>query len=606
MNGVIAYGNNGKFVGSIQSKTENDLIVNGPNITVPAGYYGNNATASVNTTTHPKPTVAINISNIVNGIVSANASHVQNTGYVTGNTTSAVTNINIGVATYSENSSINNSNGVVTVYKNSTAGYTNGNNIPVYVGLYTKPAETVFINNTSEITVVNKGEFATGNINVRVNAGRITLSKNNISVEPSNGLLSYNFNANVIYGYQPSNVYWNNGTVQLNSAEFWYNAVDYPMAKVYTEGLVTNSSNGAINTQDSFPIYTNASNNYYQLNVTAGYSELYRGGWWNEGYHGNSWYNTNYYIKKGDIVNSTFTGNAYLETTNDYGFRVNVTIPEGYYSGTETVEHNFTTGIFPAPNAKANSNQMLVGYSLYDEDGRLVTGTMPSVTHPVPNINSATMNTTSGNVELKINHTQPNGYNSGNTSWNNYNYYLGISTYSNSSSVNNYTGVVTVYKNSTSGYTTGNNEPVEVILNSIDANTVYINNTSEITVVNQGQFAIGNINVKVNAGSTTVNKNNISVAGNGLLTYNFNAKISAGYQSNGTVWNNGTQQLPSPNFQYNLTDYPLATFGCGGLVTNASNGAVNTQDIINVTNVATNNYYEIDVHGGYGKYYIGG
>lgn len=84
-----------------------------------------------------------------------------------------------------------------------------------------------------------------------------------------------------------------------------------------------------------------------------------------------------YYIPKGTLVEGNISGTAFLENTGDYGFRATVEVPAGYHTG-ETVIKNFTTGIFPAPESKATADKMLTGYSLYDEDGKLITGTMPN------------------------------------------------------------------------------------------------------------------------------------------------------------------------------------------------------------------------------------
>lgn len=71
------------YVGSgIDRNDSDDLTVSGATVTVPAGYYDEDASKSVATTTHPKPTVSINSST---GVVTV--SHTQGTGYVTGGTT---------------------------------------------------------------------------------------------------------------------------------------------------------------------------------------------------------------------------------------------------------------------------------------------------------------------------------------------------------------------------------------------------------------------------------------------------------------------------------------------------------------------------------------
>jgi len=64
----------------------------------------------------------------------------------------------------------------------------------------------------------------------------------------------------------------------------------------------------------------------------------------------------------------------------------------------------------------------------------------------------------------------------------------------------------------------------------------YTNGSSKLVNISEGYFP-GQRQITVNgvaSGSTNVYKNNLSVAGNGLLTYNFNATVAAGYQSSTT------------------------------------------------------------------------
>lgn len=71
------------YVGSgIEQRDETDLTASGATVTVPAGYYAEQETKSVATTTHPSPTASVNSTT---GLVTA--SHTQGTGYVTGGTT---------------------------------------------------------------------------------------------------------------------------------------------------------------------------------------------------------------------------------------------------------------------------------------------------------------------------------------------------------------------------------------------------------------------------------------------------------------------------------------------------------------------------------------
>ena len=88
LSGIKATKNDGtKVTGNIASKSSTDLTVSGATVTAPAGYYANDASKAIATTTHPKPTASINSST---GVITA--SHTQGTGYVTsGTTTSTLT-----------------------------------------------------------------------------------------------------------------------------------------------------------------------------------------------------------------------------------------------------------------------------------------------------------------------------------------------------------------------------------------------------------------------------------------------------------------------------------------------------------------------------------
>ena len=77
------------YVGTgIANKSSSDLTVSGATVTAPAGYYANAASKAVTTVAHPDPTVVLTSS--TGTIV---AGHAQETGYVTGTTTTAILNL---------------------------------------------------------------------------------------------------------------------------------------------------------------------------------------------------------------------------------------------------------------------------------------------------------------------------------------------------------------------------------------------------------------------------------------------------------------------------------------------------------------------------------
>lgn len=71
------------YIGSeVTRRDDTDLSVNGATVTVPSGYYTDNETKTVATTTHSNPTASINSTN---GLITA--SHTQTAGYVNAGTT---------------------------------------------------------------------------------------------------------------------------------------------------------------------------------------------------------------------------------------------------------------------------------------------------------------------------------------------------------------------------------------------------------------------------------------------------------------------------------------------------------------------------------------
>ena len=83
LNGKTAYVDGEKITGTINTKTAENLIANGATVTVPAGYYGTQATKRVVTATQATPTITIDSTN---GLITATA--IQDTGYVIGGTKS--------------------------------------------------------------------------------------------------------------------------------------------------------------------------------------------------------------------------------------------------------------------------------------------------------------------------------------------------------------------------------------------------------------------------------------------------------------------------------------------------------------------------------------
>ncbi len=99
------------------------------------------------------------------------------------------------------------------------------------------------------------------------------------------------------------------------------------------------------------------------------------------------------------LTNSIINGTAYEEASGDYAWRTTVSIPAGYHSAV-TLTKDFST-ILPAPDTPATASQILIGYEVYNNEGELVTGTMPN------NSYSATLTDSTTSVTI------PEGYHNG-------------------------------------------------------------------------------------------------------------------------------------------------------------------------------------------------
>lgn len=154
------------YVGSgVTRNTSSDLSVSGASVSVPAGYYEEDVSTSVATTTHPNPTASINSST---GLVTA--SHTQSTGYVTGSTTTGTLQLTTQAA--------------------KTVTPSTSSQTAVAAGRYTTGAVTVAAVSTEEKTVTTNGEVTPSSgkflskVTVNVPTGS-TINNQNKTVNPS-------------------------------------------------------------------------------------------------------------------------------------------------------------------------------------------------------------------------------------------------------------------------------------------------------------------------------------------------------------------------------------------------------------------------------------
>ena len=111
-----------KLTGTIETKSNNDISVNGATITVPSGYYANEMNKSVATVTQATPSISIDSSGLIT------ASVTQSAGYVSAGTKEATKTIPTETKTITENGTYTPSSGKYfsSVTVNTPVGYKSG------------------------------------------------------------------------------------------------------------------------------------------------------------------------------------------------------------------------------------------------------------------------------------------------------------------------------------------------------------------------------------------------------------------------------------------------------------------------------------------------
>ena len=102
-------------------------------------------------------------------------------------------------------------------------------------------------------------------------------------------------------------------------------------------------------------------------------------------------------ISASALDNTIISGSAYEEDTDDYAWKTTVTIPAGYHTA-QTIEKTFSS-VFPAPDTEGTSDEVLLGYELFDHDGKKITGTMPN------NTVGGTISTQGGYIDIPLGYT---------------------------------------------------------------------------------------------------------------------------------------------------------------------------------------------------------
>ena len=83
LQGVTAYGNDTKYTGTIVTKDSSDLMANGATVTVPGGYYSENASKTIASGTATTPTTSITTTPVISidsttGLITATINESQN------------------------------------------------------------------------------------------------------------------------------------------------------------------------------------------------------------------------------------------------------------------------------------------------------------------------------------------------------------------------------------------------------------------------------------------------------------------------------------------------------------------------------------------------
>ena len=322
------------YVGSgIAQKTASDLSAAGATVTVPAGYYSAQATKSIATSTQATPSVSINKTN---GLVTATAT--QTAGYVAAGSKSGTLQLSTAAG--------------------ATITPTTTQQVAVAANKYTLGAINVAAIQTEEKETTVNGEVTPSSgkyltkVTVNVPTGS-TINNQNKSVTPTKSQQSVTADSG----------YTGLGTVTVNAIPAEYitttdaDAVAANILKDKTAYVKGSKITGSMpNNGATGGTITSQGGTY---TIPAGYTT---GG------------TVTANLVASPISNAIINGDAELEDTNDYGFEVEVNIPEGYHEAT-TLTKLFSS-ILPVPENAIVANQMLAGYQAYDKDGKLLTGSM--------------------------------------------------------------------------------------------------------------------------------------------------------------------------------------------------------------------------------------
>ena len=232
------------------------------------------------------------------------------------------------------------------------------------------------------------------------------------------------------------------------------------------------------------------------------------------------------------LTNSIISGVAYEEATGDYAWQTSVSIPTGYHNA-QTLTKNFST-IFPQPNTPATSDKILIGYQVYDYQGKLVTGNMSN------NNFSATLDDSTTSVNI------PAGYHPGTGTVSHNTVNIPDPSISISSS-----GLITASGSWTKGFTTDSSYSNTKQMNTKAATTITPNEAQQ-TAIATGNYATGNIVVAAipnnYVGSAITSRTSTDVTASGAAV-----SVPAGYYSEAVSKSVSTTTHPNPTMSLNTT-----------------------------------------------------
>jgi len=346
------------YIGSaVKRNSSTNLTVSGATVTVPAGYYENDASKSIATMTLPTAATASATSGFSSKATIGRSTADQYINIPTGYNASgayykisAVANGSVSNPTATKGTVSNNSI-TVTPSVTSTTGYITGGTktgtaVTVSASELVSGTLSVTSNGTKDVT-----NYASINVNIPTGASinnqskSVTPTKSQQVIEPDSGYTGLD---SVTVAAIPAQ-YITTTDATATAAQILSTKTAYVNGSKLTGTMANNgATSGTISTQGG--TYT----------IPAGYTS---GG------------TVTASLPTGSTTASNISGTSFEEDTGDYGFRASVQIQPGYYASATTISKDFSS-ILPAPETEGTAAQVLAGYDLYNHDGQLISGTM--------------------------------------------------------------------------------------------------------------------------------------------------------------------------------------------------------------------------------------